>query len=78
MEKGAKIVRELRHLGLPCEIFTGGGTGTFEIDVSIEEITDVQPGSYTGFFFFAKWLIITNYMKIFLSNGCRISNHWIK
>lgn len=47
MGKGAAVVRQIREAGLPCDIFTGGGTGTFEIDMEIPEITDVQPGSYT-------------------------------
>lgn len=32
--------------GIPCPIFTGGGTGTFDIDVEVSGITDLQCGSY--------------------------------
>jgi D-serine deaminase-like pyridoxal phosphate-dependent protein len=32
--------------GIPVEIFTGGGTGTFDIDSSIDGVTDLQVGSY--------------------------------
>ncbi|MDZ7826547.1 MAG: alanine racemase [Gammaproteobacteria bacterium] len=32
--------------GHPLEIFTGGGTGTFDIDCEIDGVTDLQCGSY--------------------------------
>ena len=32
--------------GLPCEVVTGGGTGTFPYDVRSGVFTEVQPGSY--------------------------------
>ncbi len=32
--------------GHPVDIFTGGGTGTFDIDSEVPEITDIQAGSY--------------------------------
>ncbi len=32
--------------GLPCEVITGGGTGTFAYDVAGGVYTEVQPGSY--------------------------------
>jgi len=47
MEKAANIVRRFRKDGLPSEIFTGSGTGTWEIDNRIPELTDLQAGSYT-------------------------------
>jgi D-serine deaminase-like pyridoxal phosphate-dependent protein len=47
MEEAANVVLEFRKKGLPCEIFTGSGTGTSEIDTSIPELTDLQAGSYT-------------------------------
>jgi len=47
MEQAANVVRQFREKGLPCEIFTGSGTGTCEIDVKIPELTDLQAGSYT-------------------------------
>jgi len=46
MEQAAEVVRRFRHNGLPCDIFTGGGTGTCEIDCRIPELTDMQVGSY--------------------------------
>ena len=47
MEQAAEVVREFRQAGLPCHIFTGAGTGTYEIDCRIPELTDLQVGSYT-------------------------------
>jgi len=47
MEEAANVVLEFRKKGLPCEIFTGSGTGTSEIDTGIPELTDLQAGSYT-------------------------------
>jgi D-serine deaminase-like pyridoxal phosphate-dependent protein len=32
--------------GHPLEIFTGGGTGTFDVDCEIDGVTDLQCGSY--------------------------------
>lgn len=32
--------------GLPVEIFTGGGTGTYNIDHELDGFTDIQVGSY--------------------------------
>lgn len=32
--------------GHPLEVFTGGGTGTFDIDCEIDGVTDLQCGSY--------------------------------
>jgi D-serine deaminase-like pyridoxal phosphate-dependent protein len=47
MGEAANVVRQFREKGLPCEIFTGSGTGTCEIDNRIPELTDLQAGSYT-------------------------------
>ena len=47
MEQAANVVRQFREKRLPCEIFTGSGTGTCEIDGRIPELTDLQAGSYT-------------------------------
>jgi D-serine deaminase-like pyridoxal phosphate-dependent protein len=47
MEQAAKVVRQFREQGLSCEIFTGSGTGTCEIDNAVPELTDLQTGSYT-------------------------------
>ncbi len=36
----------LTQAGLPCEIMTGGGTGTFAEDAAVGVLTELQPGSY--------------------------------
>lgn len=47
MEVASDIVRRFRSANLPCELLTGTGTGTFDIDVEASEVTEIQPGSYT-------------------------------
>lgn len=43
----AATTREaIEAAGIPCPIFTGGGTGTFDIDVEVPGMTDLQCGSY--------------------------------
>jgi D-serine deaminase-like pyridoxal phosphate-dependent protein len=36
----------VREAGLPCEIVSAGGTGTYDITGRIEGITEIQAGSY--------------------------------
>ena len=38
--------RALVAAGLPCEVVTGGGTGTFMLEAASGVFTEVQPGSY--------------------------------
>ena len=38
--------RLIRDSGLPCEIVSAGGTGTYDISGRIEGITEIQAGSY--------------------------------
>ncbi|MFC5069717.1 DSD1 family PLP-dependent enzyme [Flaviflagellibacter deserti] len=46
----AEIALEARDailaLGLSCETITGGGTGSFDYDLSEQAFTEIQPGSY--------------------------------
>lgn len=42
----AATARLLREAGLPCDIVSAGGTGTYDISGRIDGITEVQPGSY--------------------------------
>ena len=42
----AKFVDALTARGLAPEVVTGGGTGTYDIDVEIPCVTDLQVGSY--------------------------------
>jgi len=46
MQAAARCVAQLREAGLPCEIFSGAGTGTYDIDTRIPEVTELQVGSY--------------------------------
>jgi D-serine deaminase-like pyridoxal phosphate-dependent protein len=36
----------IRHTGLPCEVVSAGGTGTYDISGRIEGVTEIQAGSY--------------------------------
>ncbi len=46
MEPAAETVRMLESEGIEVEIFTGGGTGTYNMDHHVAGFTDGQPGSY--------------------------------
>jgi D-serine deaminase-like pyridoxal phosphate-dependent protein len=45
-EKVAEIVAELTVEGFAPEVVTGAGTGTYNIDCEVPEVTDLQVGSY--------------------------------
>ncbi len=45
-ESVATVVAALHERGLGPEVVTGGGTGTYDIDCDVAEITDLQVGSY--------------------------------
>ncbi|OGV51059.1 MAG: hypothetical protein A2017_12795 [Lentisphaerae bacterium GWF2_44_16] len=47
LKKAAGIFRQMKDAGLAPEIFTGTGTGTYDIDSQIPEVTELQVGSYT-------------------------------
>ena len=43
----ARAVRDaLRADGHPCELLTGGSTGTWDVDIAIDGFTELQAGSY--------------------------------
>ncbi len=46
LNKVSKIKLKLVFQQIKCAILTGSGTGTFSLDAEINEITEVQPGSY--------------------------------
>ncbi|MEO6197573.1 MAG: DSD1 family PLP-dependent enzyme [Dehalococcoidia bacterium] len=46
MERLTASVQAIRDAGLPCEIVSAGGTGTFDITGRIQGITEIQAGSY--------------------------------
>jgi D-serine deaminase-like pyridoxal phosphate-dependent protein len=47
LDQAAEVFRQFQENGLAGEIFTGSGTGTYEIDCQVTELTDLQAGSYT-------------------------------
>jgi len=46
MARVLSSVAAVREAGLPCEIVSAGGTGTYDISGRIEGVTEVQAGSY--------------------------------
>jgi D-serine deaminase-like pyridoxal phosphate-dependent protein len=45
-QKVAELVAELASRGMHCDIVTGAGTGTYNIDVEVPILSDLQVGSY--------------------------------
>jgi D-serine deaminase-like pyridoxal phosphate-dependent protein len=45
-ERAGQARAALREAGLPCEIVTGGGTGTFLYDAGSRVYDEIQPGSF--------------------------------
>jgi len=46
LEANVRVFEALKKKGLPTEIFSGGGTGTYNIQHEVPGFTDVQVGSY--------------------------------
>jgi D-serine deaminase-like pyridoxal phosphate-dependent protein len=46
LEGNVRVFEALTKKGLPTEIFSGGGTGTYNIQHDVPGFTDVQVGSY--------------------------------
>jgi D-serine deaminase-like pyridoxal phosphate-dependent protein len=46
MHSAEEVFRKLVDEGMELDIFTGAGTGTFDIDTDLEGLTDLQVGSY--------------------------------
>jgi len=46
MERLISTVAMVRQAGLPCDIVSAGGSGTYDITGNIEGITEIQAGSY--------------------------------
>jgi 3-hydroxy-D-aspartate aldolase len=53
--------RLVREAGLECTVRTGGGTGSFPVDLTLGVLNELQPGSYTT--------MDTNYGKVKLGGG---------
>jgi len=45
-EPSVRVFEAMRRSGLSTEIFSGGGTGTYDIMATVPGVTDVQAGSY--------------------------------
>lgn len=46
LQRAVEVRRQIQAVGLPCEVLSGGGTGTYDIDVEVPEMTELQAGSY--------------------------------
>jgi D-serine deaminase-like pyridoxal phosphate-dependent protein len=46
LELAARVFRELRASVPTCAVLSTSGTGTFDIDLSVPEVTELQVGSY--------------------------------
>ena len=46
METLAATAELVRSNGLPCDVVSGGGTGTYDISGRVPGITEIQAGSY--------------------------------
>lgn len=46
MQRAADLFGKLKDAAAGCTIFSGAGTGTFDIDIEIPELTELQVGSY--------------------------------
>lgn len=46
MQEAVQVFRELRAAVPTCTILSASGTGTFDIDLAVPEITELQAGSY--------------------------------
>ncbi|MCB1645644.1 MAG: DSD1 family PLP-dependent enzyme [Pseudomonadales bacterium] len=46
IEAGIETRRMFEEAGIPVPVFTGGGTGTFDIEPDIGALTELQAGSY--------------------------------
>jgi D-serine deaminase-like pyridoxal phosphate-dependent protein len=46
LQEAARLFRELQADIDTCTIFSASGTGTFDIDMAISEVTELQAGSY--------------------------------
>jgi D-serine deaminase-like pyridoxal phosphate-dependent protein len=46
MQRLVATAAQIRDAGLPCDIVSAGGTGTYDISGRIEGVTEIQAGSY--------------------------------
>jgi D-serine deaminase-like pyridoxal phosphate-dependent protein len=41
-----QTAKQIRAAGMPCEVVSSGGTGTYDISGSVDGVTEIQAGSY--------------------------------
>lgn len=46
MNRAGVIAKSLKEINILCDIVTGSGTGTFDIDINEKAVSEIQPGSY--------------------------------
>jgi len=46
MQELVETARGIRATGIPCEVVSSGGTGTYDISGHVEGVTEIQAGSY--------------------------------
>jgi D-serine deaminase-like pyridoxal phosphate-dependent protein len=46
MERAVAVRRQLEAQGIEVPVLSGGGTGTYDIDIDLDGLTDLQAGSY--------------------------------
>lgn len=46
MQRLVGVAAQLRADGLPCDVVSGGGTGTYDISGRVDGVTEIQAGSY--------------------------------
>lgn len=47
LEEATEVFRSIRSQGIPLDVFSVGGTGSYLWDREFEDVTDIQAGSYT-------------------------------
>mmetsp|Transcript_27126 Transcript_27126/g.59241 ORF Transcript_27126/g.59241 Transcript_27126/m.59241 type:complete len:427 (+) Transcript_27126:3-1283(+) len=46
VEKARSVVAAMKAAGLPCDVVTGGGSGSYRVEAASGVYTEVQPGSF--------------------------------
>jgi D-threonine aldolase len=46
MRELVETAKQIRAVGIPCEIVSSGGTGTYDISGRVDGVTEIQAGSY--------------------------------
>jgi len=46
MEPAVELMSQMQRVGMPATILSGGSTGTYNIDIGIDGMTELQAGSY--------------------------------